>query len=595
MTAEIGNVALLIGLVVALYGAAAVILGHRRHSRVLLESGYNAVLAHCALVTLALLTLEYALVTSDFSIRYVALNSSRNYALWYKIAGLWGALEGSLLLWAWMQAVLAAQVVIMYRRKHRDFMPYVSAVLMGISAFFLSVMLIPANPFERHFPVPADGHGLNPLLEDTSMLVHPLFLYSGYVGFTIPYAFAMAALITGRLTEEWLYITRRWAVLAWMFLTIGIIYGGWWAYYVLGWGGYWAWDPVENASIMPWLAGTAFIHSVMTQEKRGMLKVWNLTLISLTFALVIFGTFLTRSGILNSVHAFADGPVGYFFLTFLAVILLSTVTLLTYRADQLKTEGSVDSFLSREGAFLFNNLLLVTLCFTVFLGTIFPLLAEAVRGVKVSVGAPYFDYVAAPLGLGLLFLMGVGPVIPWRGASWSSVRRNLQGPGIAGLAGGLGAFVLGVGAERIATADAYAAFDALGRAEPATLHHNDLERAACSLVPSLEERLEAMRAAAGHAFVSGSGPTVVSASTSSKRWEMNRIAVPLARNAFTTSKSRWTSRAVSAAVGSSMTSTLASSEIAFAISTSCWSAIDNPLAGRSGSSGTPSRSNNSAA
>lgn len=445
MTAEIGNVALLIGLVVALYGAAAVILGHRRHSRVLLESGYNAVLAHCALVTLALLTLEYALVTSDFSIRYVALNSSRNYALWYKIAGLWGALEGSLLLWAWMQAVLAAQVVIMYRWKHRDFMPYVSAVLMGISAFFLSVMLIPANPFERHFPVPADGQGLNPLLEDTSMLVHPLFLYSGYVGFTIPYAFAMAALMTGRLTEEWLYITRRWAVLAWMFLTIGIIYGGWWAYYVLGWGGYWAWDPVENASIMPWLAGTAFIHSVMTQEKRGMLKVWNLTLISLTFALVIFGTFLTRSGILNSVHAFADGPVGYFFLAFLAVILLSTVTLLTYRAEQLKTEGSVDSFLSREGAFLFNNLLLVTLCFTVFLGTIFPLLAEAVRGVKVSVGAPYFDYVAAPLGLGLLFLMGVGPVIPWRGASWASVRRNLQGPGIAGLAGGLVALVLGIG------------------------------------------------------------------------------------------------------------------------------------------------------
>ena len=444
MTAELGNIALWIGFVVALYGAAAAIVGHRRHHAVLLESGYTAVLVHCALVSIALLSLEYALITSDFSIRYVAFNSSRNYSVWYKIAGLWGALEGSLLLWAWMQAVLAAQVVLMYRRKHRDFIPYVSAVLMGISAFFLSVLLIPANPFETHFPVPAEGRGLNPLLEDTSMLVHPLLLYSGYVGFTVPYAFAMAALMTGRLREEWLYITRRWAVTAWVFLTSGIIYGGWWSYHVLGWGGYWAWDPVENASIMPWLAGTAYIHSVMTQEKRGMLKVWNLTLISLTFALVIFGTFLTRSGILNSVHAFTQGAVGYFFLAFLAVILLSTVTLLTYRADQLRTEGTVDSFLSRESAFLFNNLLLITLCFTVFLGTVFPLLAEAVRGVKVSVGAPYFNYVAAPLGLGLLFLMGVGPVIPWRGASWGSVRRNLMGPGIVGLAAGCVTFVFGI-------------------------------------------------------------------------------------------------------------------------------------------------------
>jgi cytochrome c-type biogenesis protein CcmF len=221
VTAQLGNIALWIGLALALYGAAAMVVGHRRKSSVLLESGYSAVLAHCALVTIALLTLEYALITSDFSIRYVAFNSSRNYAVWYKIAGLWGALEGSLLLWAWMQGVLAAQVVLMYRRKHRDFIPYVSAVLMGISAFFIIVLLIPANPFEQHFPVPPEGRGLNPLLEDTSMLVHPLLLYSGYVGFTVPYAFAMAALITGRLTEEWLYITRRWAVTAWVFLSDG--------------------------------------------------------------------------------------------------------------------------------------------------------------------------------------------------------------------------------------------------------------------------------------------------------------------------------------------------------------------------------------
>jgi cytochrome c-type biogenesis protein CcmF len=458
MTAQIGNIALWIGLALALYGVLAAVLGHRRQSGVLLESGYSAVLAHCALLTIALLSLEYALITSDFSIEYVAFNSSENYSIWYKIAGLWGALEGSLLLWAWMQGVLAAQVVLMYRRKHRDFIPYVSAVLMGISAFFLLVLLIPANPFGQHFPVPLEGRGLNPLLEDTSMLVHPLLLYSGYVGFTVPYAFAMAALITGRLREEWLYITRRWAVTAWVFLTCGIIYGGWWSYHVLGWGGYWAWDPVENASFMPWLTGTAYIHSVMTQEKRGMLKVWNLTLITLTFALVIFGTFLTRSGILNSVHAFTQGAVGYFFLAFLAVLLLSTVTLLTYRADQLKTEGTVDSFLSREGAFLFNNLLLVTFCFTVFLGTIFPLLAEAIRGVKVSVGAPYFNYVAAPIALGLLFLMGVGPVIPWRGASWGSVRRNLWGPGIAGLVAGCLTFVFGIRGLWVVTTYALAVF-----------------------------------------------------------------------------------------------------------------------------------------
>lgn len=458
MTAQLGNIALWIAFAVALYGAAAAVIGHRRHRSTLLESAYSAVLVHCAVVTVALLCLEYALITSDFSIQYVAFNSSLKYPIWYKIAGLWGALEGSLLLWAWMQAVLAAQVVIMYRRKHRDFIPYVSAVLMGISAFFVSVLLVPANPFAQHFPVPADGRGLNPLLEDTSMLVHPLLLYSGYVGFTVPYAFAMAALITGRLKEEWLFITRRWAVTAWMFLTCGIIYGGWWSYHVLGWGGYWAWDPVENASFMPWLAGTAYIHSVMTQEKRGMLKVWNLTLITLTFALVIFGTFLTRSGILNSVHAFTRGAVGYFFLAFLAVILLSTVSLLSLRADQLKTQGSVDSFLSRESAFLFNNLLLVTFCFTVFLGTIFPLLAEAVRGVKVSVGAPYFNYVAGPIGLGLLFLMGVGPVIPWRGGSWASLRRNLLGPGLAGVAAGCAAFLLGFRGPWVLTTYALAVF-----------------------------------------------------------------------------------------------------------------------------------------
>ncbi|MFQ5840164.1 MAG: heme lyase CcmF/NrfE family subunit [Candidatus Methylomirabilales bacterium] len=434
MTAQIGNAALTGAFLVALYGIAAAIFGARRNHGPLLASARNTVWVHFILVTVAAIALEVALLTSDFSLRYVAFNSSQNYAAWYKFAGLWGALEGSILLWAWLQALLAVLVVHRYRGEHREFMPYVSAVLLGISACFLLVMLVPANPFERIDPVPTEGRGLNPLLEDTSMLVHPLLLYSGYVGFTVPYAFAMAALITGRLEESWLFITRRWAILAWLFLTCGIIYGGWWSYHVLGWGGYWAWDPVENASFMPWLMGTAYIHSVMIQEKRRMLKVWNLVLITLTFTLVIFGTFLTRSGILNSVHAFAEGAVGYYFLGYLSIVLLLGLGLIAYRADQLRTQGGVESFLSREGAFLFNNLLFVAFCFTVFLGTIFPLLTEAIRGVKVSVGEPYFNYVTGPIALGLLLLMAVGPIIPWRGGSWEGLKRNILLPGATALA-----------------------------------------------------------------------------------------------------------------------------------------------------------------
>ncbi|HWU36466.1 MAG TPA: cytochrome c biogenesis protein CcsA, partial [Candidatus Acidoferrum sp.] len=323
-------------------------------------------------------------------------------------------------------------------------MPYVQAVLQGISAFFLLLMIVAVNPFTRSFPIPPDGRGLNPLLEVTDMLVHPLLLYSGYVGFSVPYAFAMAALITGRPTEEWLRLTRRWTVVAWLFLTGGIFYGGWWSYRTLGWGGYWAWDPVENASFMPWLTGTAFLHSVMLQERKRMLRVWNLTLVTLTFALVIFGTFLTRSGILGSVHAFADGPVGILFLGFLALVLLGTFSLVAYRADQLKGHGTLDSLVCRESAFLLNNLVLVGICFTVFLGTIFPLLSEAVRGTKISVGMPYFNKVSVPLGLTLLLLMGIGPLIAWGRASLNNLRRNFVTP-LIGAGVGVGIlYALGV-------------------------------------------------------------------------------------------------------------------------------------------------------
>ncbi len=435
MIATLGSFTLFLGLLTVVYGIAASLLGARGNREDWLASARNAILAHFGLLTVAMFLLEYALITSDFSIRYVANTSTRGSLTRYKIAGLWGSLEGSILLWAWIQALLNALVTTRYADQHRRLMPYVQAVLLGISTFFQILMTFGVNPFARIFPVPGDGRGLNPLLEVTDMLIHPLLLYTGYVGFSVPFAFAMAALITGRVSEEWLGITRRWTVIAWLFLTGGIIYGGWWSYRTLGWGGYWAWDPVENASFMPWLTGTAFIHSVMIQERKRMLRVWNLVLITLTFSLVIFGTFLTRSGILGSVHAFSDGPVGILFLAFLAVILFSSSGLIAYRSDQLKGHGELDSMVSRESAFLLNNLVLVGICFTVFLGTIFPLLSEAIRGTKISVGTPYFNRVIVPLGLTLLLLMGVGPLIAWGRASVNNLRRNFVKPGLGAVLG----------------------------------------------------------------------------------------------------------------------------------------------------------------
>jgi cytochrome c-type biogenesis protein CcmF len=444
MISTLGGFVLFLALGVTLYAAGAAIFGARRGREDWLASSRNAVLAHFCLVTVAIFLLEYALVTSDFSLRYVVNTSTRASLVRYKIAGLWGSLEGSILLWEWLQALLAALVVARYSDRHRQLMPYVLAVLQGISAFFLLLMTFGVNPFARIFPVPPDGRGLNPLLEVTDMLIHPLLLYLGYVGFSVPFAFAMAALITGRLSEEWLTITRRWTVVAWLFLTGGIFYGGWWSYRTLGWGGYWAWDPVENASFMPWLTGTAFIHSVMIQERKRMLRVWNLVLITLTFSLVIFGTFLTRSGILGSVHAFADGPVGVMFLAFLALLLFFSFGLIAYRSDRLKGHGELDSIVSRESAFLLNNLILVGICFTVFLGTIFPLLAEAIRGTKMSVGTPYFNRVSVPLGMALLLLMGIGPLIAWGRASLNNLRRSFLKPALGAVAGTAILYALGV-------------------------------------------------------------------------------------------------------------------------------------------------------
>jgi cytochrome c-type biogenesis protein CcmF len=444
MISTLGHFVLFLALGLSLYAAAGAVIGARTRREDWLASSRNAILAQFCLVTLAIFLLEYALITSDFSLRYVANNSTRGSLVQYKIAGLWGSLEGSILLWAWLQSLFSALVVARYGDRHEAVMPYVQAVLQGIAAFFLLVMTFAVNPFTPLVPVPPDGRGLNPLLEVTDMLVHPLLLYLGYVGFSVPFAFAMAALITGRLTDEWLKYTRRWTVIAWLFLTGGIFYGGWWSYRTLGWGGYWAWDPVENASFMPWLTGTAFIHSVMIQERKRMLKVWNLALITLTFALVIFGTFLTRSGILASVHAFADGPVGVLFLGFLALVLLFSLSLIAYRADRLKGHGELDSIVSRESAFLLNNVVLIGICFTVFLGTIFPLLTEAIRGTKISVGTPYFNRVSVPLGMALLLLMGIGPLIAWGRASWNNLRRNFLKPILVAGAGTAVVFALGV-------------------------------------------------------------------------------------------------------------------------------------------------------
>ena len=434
MISQLGSLVLIVGLVVAVYGIVAPILGARLGRWEWVASAYHAVLWLFGLVTVAAVLLVIALITYDFSIAYVARNTLRGTPLYYRVTALWGSLEGSLLLWQWLLSLFSAAVVLSQGRKLRELMPYAIAVLMTVSAFFLFIMVVPANPFRLQFPIPADGRGLNPLLLTTSMIFHPVFLYLGFVGFTIPFAFAIGALMTGRFGEEWIAATRRWTVMAWYFLTVGILIGGWWAYTTLGWGGYWAWDPVENASFMPWLLGTAFLHSVMIQEYRKMLKTWNLTLIIITFLMTMFGTFLTRSGIISSVHAFSNSSLGAYFLIFIGLLLLFSLVALVYRMDDLKGQAELDSMLSRETTFLANNVILVVITFTIFLGTIFPVLAEAVRGVKVSVGAPFFNKVTVPLAYALLLLMGIGPLIAWRRASWDNLKRNFTHPLLAAVA-----------------------------------------------------------------------------------------------------------------------------------------------------------------
>jgi cytochrome c-type biogenesis protein CcmF len=422
--------------------AAAV--GARRGRPGLVESAQHAALAVFVLVTTAILLLVYAFLTFDFSVRYVASNTNLGTPFYYRITAVWGALEGSIVLWAWMLALYTLILVFRHRTSARELYPWALTVMLGVMAFFLLVMTVAAPVFARLTPVPADGRGLNPLLEDSGMITHPVALYLGFTGFTVPFAFAVAALVTGRVGDFWITTTRRWTLLAWYFLSLGLLIGGWWSYHVLGWGGYWAWDPVENAAFMPWLTGTAFLHSVMIQERRRMLRLWNVALVVLTFSLTLFGTFLTRSGVIASVHAFTQGSIGVFFLSFLAVVVLTSLALIAWRWDDLAAQGTLDSVVSRESTFLLNNVLLLAATFTVFFGTVFPLLSEAVRGVKVSVGAPFFNQVNVPLFLSLIFLMGVGPLIAWRRASLDNLKRNFLAPVVAGAVAALVFRLLGV-------------------------------------------------------------------------------------------------------------------------------------------------------
>ena len=444
MTADLGYGMTIVALGLALYGGVSAGVGARTGRLALIESAQHAALGVFVLVTSCFALLTYAFLTFDFSIRYVATNTNLGTPFYYRITGVWGALEGSIILWSWMLALYTIILIVRHREGARELYPWALATMLGILAFFLLVMTVAAPPFQRQVPVPPDGRGLNPLLEDTGMITHPVALYLGFTGFTVPFAFAMAALITGRIGDTWLVLTRRWTIVAWYFLSLGLLIGGWWSYHVLGWGGYWAWDPVENAAFMPWLTGTAFLHSVMIQERRRMLRLWNISLVILTFGLTLFGTFLTRSGVIASVHAFTQGSIGILFLGFLALVLLTALGLVAWRWDAFRSEGELDSVVSRESAFLLNNVLLVAAAFTVFFGTVFPLLSEAVRGEKVSVGAPFFNQVNVPLFLSLVFLMGVGPLMAWRRASVDNLKRNFLWPIALGIVAAAVAFALGV-------------------------------------------------------------------------------------------------------------------------------------------------------
>ena len=454
----IGQLALALALVLAAYSIIANVIGARASIPSLTSSARHALWAMCAMVTVAVGALLTSLLHSDFSLEYVASYTSYSLPTVYKITALWGGQQGSLLFWTWLLTIFTSIVAFQNRRRNLEIAPYALAVLAGLAIFFLGMLNFVPRPFDLLAVIPNDGQDLNPLLQNYWMAIHPPSLYTGYVSASVPFAFGAAALITGRLDDGWIRTTRRWAIFSWFFLTLGNMFGARWAYEVLGWGGYWAWDPVENAAFMPWLVMTAYLHSVMIQERKDMLKVWNLALIGLAFGLTLFGTFLTRSGVISSVHSFTQSGLGPYFLTFLILIAVLYTALLLYRVKDLRGPAEFESYLSREAAFLFNNLLLVGIAFAVFWGTVFPVLSEAVRGVKITVGPPFFDKVNAPLALGLVFLMGVGPLIAWRRSSPDKLVRAFASPALLGALAGVAAFVAGLRQWYVLTALSLAAF-----------------------------------------------------------------------------------------------------------------------------------------
>jgi cytochrome c-type biogenesis protein CcmF len=426
--AVLGRSCLLLALVVCAYGIGASLYGVRAARPEFSESGRRSVYALALILTVAFAVLEIAFLRNDFAFNTVADTSSRTTPTFYKAAAVWSSQEGSLLLWAWLLSLWSSLVLFITRKRMRDVAAYATAILLGFGAFFISLMVFYANPFATTNPAPPDGVGLDPLLRFPTMMIHPPMLYSGYTLCIIPLAFGMGALLARKLDIEWITATRRFALAAWLFLGVGILLGARWSYSELGWGGYWGWDPVENASLMPWLTGTAFIHSLMIQEKRGMLKVWNMSLVLATGTLAIMGTFLVRSGILKSIHAFGGATLGVPFVVLIGTLIAGSIYLVVSRREMLRSEHRLDSLLSRESIFLANNLVLVGLCFVIFWGTYFPLISEAVTGQEASVGPPWFDRYTVPLALVLVLLSGIGPVIAWRRATLANARRNFLVP-----------------------------------------------------------------------------------------------------------------------------------------------------------------------
>ncbi len=450
---DLGTISLWIALLIGTWGSAVAFVGGARGRAELAASAVRSVYVVWGLLLVASAALLHALLTHDFSVEYVASYTSRNLPLYYTWSAFYAGQKGSLLFWALVVSTFGVFTLVANRGKHRELMPYVAGVVCVVVAFFVLVMVFSANPFARLPFTPADGNGLNPQLQNPGMTIHPPMLYLGYTSITIPFAFAVAALVSGRLDTGWIHAIRKWTLLSWLFLSAGIVLGMWWAYVELGWGGYWAWDPVENASFLPWLTMTAFLHSVMIQEKRGMLKKWNLGLIVGSFLLSIFGTFITRSGVIASVHSFTQSSVGWYFLVFLVIAAVASFTLLAWRWPRLEAESQLESMVSREAAFLFNNLIFIVIAFSVLWGTMFPILSEWIKGTKVTVGPPFFNQVNVPLGLLLLFLTGVGPLVAWRHASTQNLRRQFLGPLAA-----LGLTVVALLALRMTDGWAIAAF-----------------------------------------------------------------------------------------------------------------------------------------